>query len=242
MGGDPCPPGFPRMIEFRNVSVSYSNGVYALRDINLIISKGEFVFIIGQTGTGKSTLLKLIYREERPTSGQVIVAGKDITKLRGRAVPLLRRGIGVVFQDFRLLPDKTASENIAFALYVTGAGRREINQRVPEVLNLVGLLERADAYPDQLSGGEQQRICIARALVNNPPILLADEPTGNLDPETSWEIIQLLARINIRGTTVVVASHDMHIVDRMTRRVVALEDGAIVRDVPQGKYYELARS
>lgn len=230
------------MIEFRSVSVTYTDDIQALRDVNLRIEKGEFVFIVGPTGTGKSTLLKLIYREETPTQGKVIVNGREVTRLRGSAIPRLRRSIGVVFQDFRLLPQKTAWENVSFALYVTGASRKETRTRVLEVLELVGLLDRADAYPHQLSGGEQQRVSIARALVHNPPILLADEPTGNLDPDTSWDIIQLLARINLRGTTVVVASHDQHIVDRMNKRVIALDNGTITRDEARGRYYELAKS
>lgn len=225
------------MIEFRDVSLVYPNNIKALRDLNLRIEKGEFVFIVGPTGTGKSTLLKLVYREERPTTGQVIVAGRDVTKLNGGAIPRLRRSIGVVFQDFKLLPQKTVWENVAFALYVTGASRREIRIRVPEVLDLVSMGTRADAYPHQLSGGEQQRVSIARALADNPPILLADEPTGNLDPDTSWDIIQLLSRINIRGTTVVVASHDIHIIDRMKKRVVALDKGTVARDDQKGRYY-----
>lgn len=230
------------MIEFRSVSVTYLNEIQALRDVSLRIEKGEFAFIVGPTGTGKSTLLKLIFKEEKPTEGKVIVNGRDVTRLRGGAVSRLRRSIGVVFQDFQLLLQKTAWENVAFALYVTGASRKEIRTRVPEVLDLVGLLDRADAYPHQLSGGEQQRVSIARALVHNPPILLADEPTGNLDPETSWDIVQLLARINLRGTTVVVASHDQHIVDRLNKRVIALDAGTVARDEAKGRYYELAKS
>ena len=230
------------MIEFRSVSVTYLNEIQALRDVSLRIEKGEFAFIVGPTGTGKSTILKLIFKEEKPTEGKVIVNGREVTRLRGGAVSRLRRSIGVVFQDFQLLLQKTAWENVAFALYVTGASRKEIRTRVPEVLDLVGLLDRADAYPHQLSGGEQQRVSIARALVHNPPILLADEPTGNLDPETSWDIIQLLARINLRGTTVVVASHDQHIVDRLNKRVIALDAGAVARDEAKGRYYELAKS
>ena len=230
------------MIEFRSVSVAYLNEIQALRDVSLRIEKGEFAFIVGPTGTGKSTILKLIFKEEKPTEGKVIVNGRDVTRLRGGAVSRLRRSIGVVFQDFQLLLQKTAWENVAFALYVTGASRKEIRTRVPEVLDLVGLLDRADAYPHQLSGGEQQRVSIARALVHNPPILLADEPTGNLDPETSWDIVQLLARINLRGTTVVVASHDQHIVDRLNKRVIALDAGAVARDEAKGRYYELAKS
>lgn len=230
------------MIEFRNVSVTYPKGIEALRDVNLRVNKGDFLFVVGPTGTGKSTLLKLIYREEVPTRGSVIVAGQDVAELRGGQVPRLRRSIGVVFQDFRLLPNKTVWENVSFALYVIGVSRREMGTRVPESLELVGLLDRAHAYPHQLSGGEQQRVSIARALVNNPPMLLADEPTGNLDPDTSWDIIQLLGQVNSGGTTVVVASHDQHIVDRMRKRVVALDSGAIVRDEAKGMYRELAKS
>lgn len=230
------------MIDIRNVSVCYNKKIQALKDVNLYIEKGEFVFIVGPTGTGKSTLLKLLYREEMPSNGKVFVNGRDISRLRGGAVPKLRRSIGVVFQDFRLLPDKTAWGNVAFALYATDANRREISRRVPEVLDLVGLLDRKDAYPKELSGGEQQRICIARAIVNKPSILIADEPTGNLDPDTSWDIIQLLDRINASGTTVIVASHDQHIVDRMKKRVVALQNGSIVRDEIQGGYNDLSKT
>lgn len=230
------------MIELTNVSVTYPNGIHALRDVNLLIEKGEFVFMIGATGTGKSTLLKLIYREETPTKGKVIVAGRDVTRMRGGAIARLRRSIGVVFQDYKLLPQKTVWENVAFAMYVTGASRKDIRTRVPEVLDLVGILDRDRAYPHQLSGGEQQRVSIARALVHNPPLLVADEPTGNLDPDTSWDIIQLLARINLRGTTIFVASHDQHIVDRMNKRVIALDKGIVARDEAKGRYYELTKS
>lgn len=227
------------MIDIRNVSVCFDKKIHALKNINLFIGKGEFIFLVGPTGTGKSTLLKLLYREEQPTEGKVFVLGHDVNKLRRRNISKLRRSMGVVFQDFRLLPDKTAWENIAFALYVTGANRRYISQRVPEVLDLVGLIDRRDAYPKELSGGEQQRICIARAIVNNPPLLIADEPTGNLDPTTSLDIIQLLERINDTGTTVIVASHDQHIVDMMKKRVVALQGGNMIRDEIQGGYNEL---
>ena len=230
------------MIEFSNVSVTYKPDIRALVDVNLRIDQGEFAFIIGPTGTGKSTLLKLIYKEEKPTKGKVTVAGRDVTRMKGNAIARLRRSIGVVFQDFRLLPQKTAWENVAFALFVTGAPRRVIQTRVPTVLDLVGLADRTNAYPQQLSGGEQQRVSIARALVHNPPILLADEPTGNLDPDTSWDIIQLLNRINSRGTTVLVASHDQHIVDRMHRRVIGLDNGSIARDDAKGKYFEPANT
>ncbi len=230
------------MIEFRNASVVYPGNIQALRDVNLRIEQGEFVFIVGPTGTGKSTLLRLIHREELATSGKVTVTGRDVAKMRGSAIARLRRNTGVVFQDFSLLPQKTAAENVAFALFVTGAPRKEIRNRVAEALDMVGLSDRANAYPHQLSGGEQQRVSIARAIVNNPSILLADEPTGNLDPNTSWDITQLLSRINLRGTTVIVASHDQHIVDRMQTRVVAIENGIIARDEVEGGYHELTKS
>ncbi|MBP6963606.1 MAG: cell division ATP-binding protein FtsE [Armatimonadetes bacterium] len=230
------------MIEFRNVSVEYPNGVHALRGVDLKVEQGEFLFVVGSTGTGKSTLLKLIYREEVPTEGTVTVGGQNVNRLRGGRIPRLRRGIGVVFQDFRLLPDKTAWENVAFALYVIGAPKKQLRSRVAEVLDLVGLLGRSDAYPHQLSGGEQQRIAIARALANKPKVILADEPTGNLDPDTSWEIIQLLDQVNGGGTTMIVASHDQHIVDRLRRRVIRLDNGALVSDEAEGAYHELARS
>ncbi len=230
------------MIDFHNVSVTYANGVQALRDVDLRVERGDFLFIVGSTGTGKSTLLKLIYREEVATRGTVVVDGVNVGKLRPGRIPKLRRSIGVVFQDFRLLPDKTAWENVAFARYVTGAPRKEIRTSVCEALDLVGLLDRSDAYPHQLSGGEQQRIAIARALVNKPQVILADEPTGNLDPETSWEIIQLLEQVNSRGTTMIIASHDQHIVDRLRKRVIRLENGAIVSDEAKGRYHELSKS
>lgn len=224
------------MIEFQNVSVVYPNGVQALRDICLNIEKGAFVFLVGATGTGKSTLLKLVYRELLPTEGTVTVCGEDVTRLPRHRVPLLRRRIGVVFQDFRLLPQKTVYENVAYALHVIGTPYREIRRRVCTAVDLVGLGRKADAFPFQLSGGEQQRACIARAIVNNPLILLADEPTGNLDPDMSLEIAQLLNDIHIRGTTVVVASHDTSIVNALRKRVVSLEHGAIVRDQLEGGY------
>jgi len=224
------------MIRMSGVSVRFPNGVQALTDINLHIKPGEFVSVVGATGSGKSTLVKLIYREEGPTTGSVWVQGEDVARLRPRDVPQLRRKIGVVFQDFRLLPQKTGFENVAFALQVTGADRSRIMQRALEVLRLVGLAERSRMYPEQLSGGEQQRVSIARALVNDPVILLADEPTGNLDPETSWEIIQLLETINQKGTTVVLATHDKLIVDRLQRRVIELVEGRLVRDEPVGQY------
>jgi len=224
------------MISLVNVSLRYPNGALALDNVSLTIEKSDFCFLVGPSGTGKSSLLKLIYREETPTQGQVIVGGSDITRISKRQIPLLRRRIGVVFQDFRLLPRKTASENVGYALDVIGVSKRDKHKRVPKALELVDLLEKADAYPDQLSAGEQQRVSIARALVNNPPILLADEPTGNLDPDASWNIIQLLSKINVKGTTVAVATHDRDIVDRMSKRVVTLAAGKIVADRERATY------
>jgi len=223
------------MLRFADVSKTYAKGVRALAGVSLDIAAGEFVFIVGPTAAGKSTLLKLVYREELPTRGAVLVNGLDVTRLRPRDVPFLRRRVGVVFQDFRLLPRKTVWENVAFALEVTGAPPRA-EGRVVEVLETVGLAGRADALPGELSAGQQQRVSIARALVHRPPLLLADEPTGNLDPDTSWEITQLLARINAAGTTVVVTTHDTAIVDRLRRRVIAIDAGTVVRDEAQGGY------
>ncbi|MCC6485633.1 MAG: cell division ATP-binding protein FtsE [Armatimonadetes bacterium] len=225
------------MIDFRNVTLIYPNGIPALRHINLRVGKGEFVFVVGPTGTGKSSLLKLIYREEKPTEGEVMVNGENVAAIPDHSVWQLRRHIGVIFQDFRLLPDRTVWENIAFALRVTGVSGRQIRRRIPEFLELVGLSTRPDALPAQLSGGEQQRTAIARALALDPPILLADEPTGNLDPDTSWEIMQLLERINLRGATVLVATHDSEMVNRMRKRVVALNNAVIVRDEQKASYH-----
>lgn len=229
------------MIDFRDVSVVYPNGVRALDGVNLSVGKGEFAFIVGATGSGKSTLLKLIYREEHPSGGWVNVMGQNLSEMHTNAVPYLRRKMGIVFQDFRLLPQKTVWENLAFALRVIGAPSREVIRRIPEILDLVSLTHRCHAFPHQLSGGEQQRASIARALVNNPPLLVADEPTGNLDPDTSWDIIQLLSRINIRGATVMVASHDREIVNKMRKRVVVLDRGRIIRDQQKGSYDEPAQ-
>jgi cell division transport system ATP-binding protein len=229
------------MIQFCDVSLVYPNGVQALSEINLRIAPSDFVFIVGPTGSGKSTLLGLIYRELVPTQGKVFVAGQDVTQIPRSAVPYLRRRIGVVFQDFKLLPQKTVWENLAFVLRVTSVPRREIRKRISEALDLVGIMHRCDAFPAELSGGEQQRASIARALVNNPPILIADEPTGNLDPDTSWGIVQILSRINARGTTVLVATHDNQVVDRLIRRVVALDGGRIIRDQDRGLYHHATR-
>jgi cell division transport system ATP-binding protein len=224
------------MIETKRVSLTYDNGVQALRDVSVQIEKGEFVFIVGATGSGKSTFLKLINRELVPTAGRVLVAGHDLTAMSMGTVPILRRSVGVVFQDFRLLPYRTVWENVAFALHVLGVPGREVRRRVGAALELVNLTGKINAFPHQLSGGEQQRASIARAIVNHPPILVADEPTGNLDPDTSWDIIKLLAKINLNGTTVVVASHDKFIVDRLRRRVLEFEGGKVVRDEEEGGY------
>ncbi len=224
------------MVRFQNVSKSYPNGVVALRDISLRIAPGEFVFVVGPTGAGKSTLLKLLYREERPTRGHVFVDDRDVTRLPHRGVARLRRSLGVVFQDFKLLPSRAAYDNVAFALRVIGTPSSEIRTRARRALELVGLAERAHALPQELSGGEQQRVSIARAIVNDPPLLLADEPTGNLDPNSSWEIIQVLSRINLRGTTVIMTTHNKMVVDILRRRVIQVTAGQVVRDQPRGLY------
>jgi cell division transport system ATP-binding protein len=225
------------MISLRNVSLIYPNGVRALDNVNLDIAKGEFVFLVGHSGTGKSSLLRVLYREAKATTGEIILDGIRVERLRRQRVPALRRHLGVVFQDFKLLIDKTVWENVAFALQVTGAHTRDIMRQVPRVLDLVGLSHKSRMYPGELSGGEQQRAAIARALVNNPKILLCDEPTGNLDPSNTSEIMELLLRINLKGTTVMVATHNQAVVDRMRRRVVRLEDGRIVTDEERGYYY-----
>jgi len=214
----------------------YDNGSEALRGISVNIGANEFVYVVGPSGAGKSTFLKLIYREERPTKGQIFVNGFNLDKLKRRKVPYLRRSIGVVFQDFKLLPKLTAYENIAFAMEVVEAPRRLIRKRTMEVLELVGLADKKDRLPGQLSGGEQQRVAIARAIVNNPKIVVADEPTGNLDPETSWGIMKLLEEIHFRGATIIMATHNKEIVNRLRKRVIAIEGGRIVRDEPRGEY------
>ena len=224
------------MISFINVSKVYPNGVKALQGVSLQIEKGEFVFIVGPSGAGKSTLIKLIFREELPTKGQIYISGRSILRMKRRAVPHLRRQIGMVFQDFRLLPARTIYENVAFAMQVVGARRSELKTRVPEVLKMVGLANRMDNYPPQLSGGEQQRTAIARALVNKPSTIIADEPTGNLDIDTSWEIMECFQEINDQGTTIIIATHAKEIVDSMRQRVIALESGKIVRDEHRGVY------
>ncbi len=224
------------MIRLHDITKRYPNGLQALTNVSLSVTAGEFAFLIGPTGAGKSTLLRLLYRADVPTQGRVFVHGREITRLPARQVPALRRSMGVVFQDFKLLPRKTAYENVAFALQVTGAPPEEIRPRALQVLDVVGLTERVQALPWQLSGGEQQRVSIARALVHQPRLLIADEPTGNLDPRTSWEIIQLLSRINLRGTTVLVATHNKPIVDILRKRVIELAGGEIVRDEHSALY------
>ena len=224
------------MIKCDHVNKTYKDTVVALDDCNLEIGKGEFVFLVGPTGSGKSTLLRLLLKEEEPSRGEIHVAGKNIGKLSPWKVPMLRRNIGTVFQDFKLLPNKTVYENVAFALEVIGRPRHVVRQQVPQILDLVGLAKKHDNLPNELSGGEQQRVSIARAFVNRPLILLADEPTGNLDPATSVEIMKLLDRINRIGTTVVMATHDNAIVDAMRRRVIELENGKVVRDQDRGVY------
>ena len=225
-------------ISLKNVTHIYPSqpNKPALDDVSLDIYPGEFVFIVGHSGSGKSTFIRLLTRELRASKGQVLVAGQDLTKMRNWKVPYLRRQIGCVFQDFKLLPDKTCYENVAFALECIGKPRSVINVQVPEVLRLVGLSDRTDAYPDQLSGGEQQRVAVARAMVNRPPLLVCDEPTGNLDPAISLGIMKLLDRINRAGTTVVMATHDREMVDSMRKRVIALEAGHVVRDQERGGY------
>ncbi len=225
------------MIRFEKVTKNYPGpGKPALDQVTVDIDKGEFVYFVGQSGSGKSTALRLVLRELRPTTGRVYVAGKEINRMAGWKVPRLRREIGTVFQDFRLLPNKTVSENVAFASQVIGKSRKEINRLVPETLDLVGLKDKAARMPDELSGGEQQRVAIARAFVNRPMILIADEPTGNLDPATSVGIMKLLEDINETGTTVVMATHDHGIVDQMRKRVIELEHGKVVRDEAAGSY------
>jgi cell division transport system ATP-binding protein len=220
----------------QDVWKEYPNGTPALNGVSVKINKGEFVYVVGPSGAGKSTFIKLVYREERPTKGHIFVNGFNIERLKERKVPLMRRQIGVVFQDFKLLPKLTAYENIAFALEVIGAPTRHIKRRVKDVLDWVGLADKADMLPGQLSGGEQQRIAVARALVNNPVVIVADEPTGNLDPDTSWDIMKLFQRINDRGTTIIMATHNREIVNTMRKRVIAIENGRIVRDENRGMY------
>ncbi|MBQ0139310.1 MAG: cell division ATP-binding protein FtsE [Kurthia sp.] len=228
------------MIEMKNVVKKYPNGVIAIKGLSIEIRQGEFVYIVGPSGAGKSSFIKMMYREESATSGEIKVDGVNITKLKARDIPFLRRGIGVVFQDFKLLPRKNVYENVAFALEVIEKKPEEIRKRVMDVLRLVGLHRKARMFPDELSGGEQQRVAIARSIVNTPKVLIADEPTGNLDPETSWEIMRLFDEINARGTTIIMATHNKEIVNTMRKRVIAIENGQIVRDERGGDYgYDL---
>ncbi len=224
------------MIKLNNVTKVYKGTVVAVRDVTVDIAKGEFVFLVGPSGSGKSTFIRLLNREELPEHGTIYVAGKDIGTLGAWRVPFLRRNIGFIFQDFKLLPKKTVAENVAFALEVIGKPRHVVRKQVPAILELVGLSDKMDNFPQELSGGEQQRVSVARAFVNRPPILLADEPTGNLDPQTSVGIMKLLDRINRTGTTVVMATHDRSIVDTMRRRVIELDRGVVVRDQARGVY------
>lgn len=218
------------MIEFSNVTKTYKNGTEALKDVNLKIDKGEFVFVVGPSGAGKSTFIKLLLREETPSKGHIEVNGYNLNKIKRRHIPQFRRSLGVVFQDFRLIPKMTVYDNVAFALRVTNVSNRSIRQRVPYVLNLVGLAHKARSYPEQLSGGEQQRVALARALVNNPSLLIADEPTGNVDPEMSLEIVELLNEINKCGTTIVMVTHAHNLVQKFDRRVITINHGNVVAD------------
>ncbi len=224
------------MIEFKNVTKRYGKSICALDNASLHIDRGEFVTLVGPSGAGKSTLIKLLIRDEKATSGEIFVAGRDITKLSNGELPYYRRKVGVIFQDFKLLPKKTVAENVAFALMVSEASPDEIARKVPLILDLVGLSNRMKNRPDELSGGEKQRVSIARALVHTPKILIADEPTGNLDPVSTWEIIELLFKINKRGTTVILATHDKEVVDSLKKRVVTLKGGKIISDQQHGRY------
>ena len=224
------------VVELRDATVVYPGGNVGLDGVSLQIERGEFAFLVGPTGCGKSTFIRLLMKEVEPGRGEVLIAGRDLGKLDRKRVPYLRRNLGVVFQDFKLLPNRTVYDNVAYALQVTGGTRREVREKVPDILRLTGLSTKLHNYPDQLSGGEQQRVSVARAFVNHPPLLLADEPTGNLDPETSVGIMQLLYRINRTGTTVLVATHDKSMVDRMRRRVIEVSHGRVVRDEKAGGY------
>ena len=227
------------MIVFEGVTKTYDPGTVGLKDFSCHIGKGEFVFLVGPSGSGKSTLIKLVLRELVPDSGRILVSGRDLSSLRRGKVPLLRRNIGCVFQDFKLLPNKSVFDNVAYALEVVGEPKRSIRRKVPEILSLVGLTEKTNNFPHEISGGEQQRVSVARAFVNHPPLLLADEPTGNIDPDTAVGIMQLLVRIQRTGTTVVVATHDRDMVNRMRRRVLQLDHGTLVRDERRGAYEQV---
>lgn len=228
------------MLIMNDVSKVYPGGSVALQDVNVHIEPGEFVFVVGPSGAGKSTFIKMLFREVLPTTGSIFVNGMDILALSPKEIPFMRRQLGIIFQDYRLLPDRTVFENVAFAMQVIEAPHRKIRRQVNNVLDLVGLRHRSNAYPNELSGGEQQRIAIARAIVNDPVFVIADEPTGNLDPETSWDIMEIFKEINSAGTTIVMATHDKDVVDAMGKRVIAIERGRIVRDEKEGAYgYEI---
>jgi cell division transport system ATP-binding protein len=224
------------MIEMHNVWKTYSDGTAALKGISVKIDKNEFVYVVGPSGAGKSTFIKLMYREEKPSKGDIFINGINLERIKPKKIPYLRRNIGVVFQDFKLLSQLTAFENVAYAMEVIETPKKQIKKRVQEMLNLVKLKDKADAFPSQLSGGEQQRVALARALVNSPAMIIADEPTGNLDPDTSWEIMNLFEEINLRGTTIVMATHNKEIVNTLKKRVIAIESGQIVRDEHRGEY------
>ncbi|MBZ4666751.1 cell division ATP-binding protein FtsE [Mahella sp.] len=226
------------MIRLVNVSKVYDNGVTALSNVNINIKAGDFVFLVGPSGAGKTTIIKLLLKEIEPTSGDIFVNDKNVTVLKRKEIPYFRRNIGVVFQDFRLLPDRNVYDNIAFAMQVVGTPSKEIRRRVPLMLSLVNLSSKAYAYPNELSGGEQQRVVLARAIANNPPVLIADEPTGNLDPDTGWDIVNLLSEINRRGTTVIMATHAKEIVDAMRKRVIILKKGTVISDQEKGVYLD----
>jgi cell division transport system ATP-binding protein len=224
------------VVELRDVSKVYGGGAIGLEGVSMKVGRGEFVFLVGPTGCGKSTCIRLLMKELEPSQGEILISGHELTTMAHKKVPKLRRNIGVIFQDFKLLPNRTVYANVAYSLEVIGESRQSIRRKVPEILRLVGLSTKLHNYPDELSGGEQQRVSIARAFVNHPPLLLADEPTGNLDPETSIGIMQLIYRINRTGTTVIVATHDREMVDKMRRRVVELDGGRVVRDERSGRY------
>ncbi len=229
-------PSTGAMIVFDDVTMVYPPDVTALRGVSFVIEKGDFVFVVGASGSGKSTVIRLLLKEMEPTGGRILVGGRDLARLKRSKVPLLRRNVGCVFQDFKLLPNRTAAENVAYALKVQGESRLSIRKKVPEVLDLVGLAHKMGSLPDELSGGEQQRVSIARAVVNHPPLLICDEPTGNLDPDTSVGIMQLLYRINPAGTTILMVTHDREMVDKMRKRVIALDEGRLSRDERRGGY------
>ena len=224
------------MIEFKNVSKIYDKGSVAIQNATFTINNGDFVFLVGSSGSGKSTLIKMILKEKDPTTGKIYINGTDTTKLKRKQIPFLRRSMGVVFQDFRLIAEKTVYDNVAFAMYMIGASKKHIKRQVPMVLSLVGISDKANQMPDQLSGGEQQRVAIARALVNNPSVIIADEPTGNLDPQTAWDIMALFREISKRGTTIVMATHAQEIVDMMNEKVLEIQKGVIVRFERKGGY------